>query len=345
MVNILVELIDRRNNYLGNHILHVESTFDYKNLQTFLNSLSHEPQNCKFFYQSERFKTSFDDLLKRHKLEIEQKIIVEYEIDDDNKPEESIELASAISSLLYKDDELYVAQYFSPVEVYKFKDTLLKSSTKKEIVRDLYPSVEGVLGFKNKEGLINLSSDSLILDSYEITSLLESKDSKYFGTSKGECCCLRNGVSNELYKSKYKIISIYEYENTICFVLQNGTIMSYDVDNEEVSKRKLDFIVTSVVKCGDVVFYGTSESFILNTSTNEKIEVDLRYIQSIIQVDENIIAFNDQYNLIIFNLESKSNLNHLKFENEINDTEIIDRSLFVASGKSLFRFNLNTLMN
>ncbi|KAF9758271.1 hypothetical protein NGRA_3178, partial [Nosema granulosis] len=342
-VNILVELVDRRNNCLGNHIIHVESTFTSENLQTFLNSLSTEPLKCKFLYNSERFKSSFDEIIGKYKLEIEQKIIIEYEIDEGNNPEESLELDSPIASLRYHDKNLYVSLYFSPVEIYEVKDKLEKKCIKKEIIRSLYYSEDGMLGYKNSY-LINLDKENTIIENVEISALLSLNTKIFFGTATGECCCFEDKVV-VLYQGKYKVQGIYKNNNGIHFVLENGSIVIFDLETQEIAQRKHDFIVTSFVNLDGNVIYGTSESFIYDTSTKERINVDLRFIKTMLNINSDLLVLTNQYNLVIFNLSTKTTVNILDFQEEINGVVVAENNIIVAAGRCLFRYNLQTLIS
>ncbi|EOB13747.1 hypothetical protein NBO_60g0003 [Nosema bombycis CQ1] len=241
MPNVLIELVDFKNNSLGDHTLHVDSSFNHENLQTYLDSLSSDSVKYKFYFLKNKFKTSFNEIIKDFKLEIENKIVIEYEKDESSIPEEELNLDGPIFSLNFVNGKLFVSKYFSFIEIFEKQKKLKRIAIGKNRIRLMYKTIGCT-----KDGLVvDLEKDTVLFDAKckDISCLFYFEDKIYFGTESGGCFVVENEIV-EIYRGKSKVVGIFRNEE-ITFVMQNGEIIVYST---EIESQQLDFCVTSLLK-------------------------------------------------------------------------------------------------
>jgi hypothetical protein len=337
MRNVLIELVDFKNNSLGDHTLHVDSFFNHENLQTYLDSLSSELIKYKFYFLKNKFQSSFNEIIKDFKLEIENKIVIKYEKDESSIPEEELNLDGPIFSLNFVNGKLFVSKYFSFIEIFEKQNKLKRIAIGKNRIRMIY----GTIGC-TKDGLVvDLEKDTVLFDTKckDISCLFDFEDKFYFGTESGGCFVVDSEIV-EIYRGKSKVVGIFRNEE-ITFVMQNGEIVVYST---EIESQQLDFCVTSLLKSKNTLVFGTSESFLYCPSTKERVSVSIRYIKGILELDLNILAIYDQYNLVIYDFLNKKNLNQMHFDDEILGITKGDGDLFIAIKNRIQRYEINKLL-
>lgn len=334
MTNVLVELVEKDG---LSHIIHIEDTFNAEDLQNYLNLIKNSNEFYTFYIENEVFKTSIKNIIEKYSYSYETKIIIEVE-PDKNKFDVEIDFDESISFIKYceKQNCIIVGLYLTDMKIF---DNGLIQNFSNEIgryvdVRNFASDRNLQVAYSTEKGIFNIT-EGKIYPTENISALQAINGKIFYGQTDGKCYELNDCATCIADTNGYKIVKILHLYDKILFIASNGSIIYY---NNNCNSVKKNYFITSADSFNNILYLGTSTNmfYIVKDDTETGYQVDIRYIDFIKVLNENLLIISGQYLVQIIQLDPYKVLNEFKFEVEISGIAVSKGKLFISSGTKLF---------
>lgn len=332
MANILLKLTEISTDFQEPKFITVDTNFTSDLIINYIQLLKDTNDSFTLYINNEVFNSTLEEAMKKYGLSIESQVNIEYE---KNKIEQIMDFKSQISFIKYNfyNKNLYIGFYEMPLKIYnKNKDYSFIN------VRTITFSSLHIFGYKFRMGIIDLNLEKVVDNNKNISLMLIDEDNLYYGTDNGQCYVIKKLQNKKLLYNfeNVKISGIYKFKNKIFFVSLNGDIAC----NEFLDKK--NYNITCVDSKDNETFFGTSTNVVYkyNKSGDIKYDVELRYINFIKIINENVIIIASQYVVQILRLDPFNVLKNYKFDNEISGLEAFDGIIYVSCDTKLFKFTI-----
>ncbi|EQB62153.1 hypothetical protein NAPIS_ORF00271 [Vairimorpha apis BRL 01] len=304
MANILLKLTEISTDFQEPKFITVDTNFTSDLIINYIQLLKDTNDCFTLYINNEVFNSTLEEAMEKYGL--------------------SIESQSQISFIKYNfyNKNLYIGFYEMPLKIYnKNKDYSFIN------VRTITFNSLHIFGYKFRMGIIDLNLEKVVDNNKNISLMLIDEDN--YTTE-----LIMDNLSYNF--ENVKISGIYKFKNKIFFVSLNGDIAC----NEFLDKK--NYNITCVDSKDNETFFGTSTNVVYkyNKSGDIKYDVELRYINFIKIINENVIIIASQYVVQILRLDPFNVLKNYKFDNEISGLEAFDGKIYVSCDTKLFKFTI-----
>ncbi|WUR03498.1 ribosome biogenesis protein YTM1 [Vairimorpha necatrix] len=335
MVNVLVQLSEI-NNLDNSHTLHIDKSFKTEDLQTYLNTINNTNELYTFYIDKEILKTNLETFMTNKNITDETKIFVEYEIEK-NKYDEEIDLEGHISCMgvCKKRNGVVLGIYKDDMKIYE-KNEIKNFTTQFDENKVGYDIriIEQGIAYSKKHGLIDFESCEKLVQG-NITAIHKKNDKIFYGLENGELYELSD-TTKLLLTSKAKIVKILSTSQSLLVFVQNGDLHIF---NDHTKCIKHDYQITTAEIYQDKIFIGTSTNKLIKRVENEEMgyNVDIRYIDHIRVINENVLIISGQYIVQVVQLEPYRLINEFKFREEVSGIEYFEGEMFISTGSKIYK--------
>jgi hypothetical protein len=342
MTSVLIELADRRNRAVRLDPVQVELSFSPGDMAQYLNSMLLQEKSYRFYINNRLLRASLGEAVRAKSLEIERVFTIEYETDEEDKPDVSLRLDDTVAFMRIALEasgvySLYCSTYGGTVKIYRVGDGRLSllEDTACIGVRGAAREDDGKLYMYNASGeIVSYGIHGVLFDvpSEAVTCIAASEGRIAVGTDRGACYLYIQDACM-VCRLNQEITSVFFRGHQVRFTSLDGKYVLHDICTGTTEIREMEYKCTSMDSGDGVILYGTANSRLVADDGEERVLVSsTRYINKIAIHSNLRAAIASQYIASILDLRSGDEMKRIAVGGQIADMGWAGNMLFIAHG-------------